>query len=363
MHNRREFLATGLSGLAAAGCLRGAQQADGKHDVPWLADVQRPPARLPADAPDLRSPLSDANGQRIDSLDRWITRRGALRRSWLDFLGELRGGRNAGAPQVLAEERLDGCARQLIRYQSEPGVFVEAYLFRPTNRTGRRPGVAVFHSTVAYTIRQPAGLEGAAELHFGLKLARRGLVTLCPRCFLWQAGSNYQEQVDSLVLRHPGIKGMAKMLHDALVAVDLLAQMPQVDADRLGAVGHSLGAKEVVYLAAFDERIKVAVASEGGIGVRFSNWDAPWYLGPAVKQPGFVRDHHELLALAAPRAFLLIGGESADGDRSWPYIESVLPIYRLYGRSARIGLLNHRRGHALPPDAEAQVYEWIEAYL
>ena len=53
------------------------------------------------------------------------------------------------------------------------------------------------------------------------------------------------------------------------------------------------------HAAAFDERFKVAVFSEGGIGLTFSNWDAPWYLGPRIRQPGFAREHHELLALIA----------------------------------------------------------------
>ena len=53
------------------------------------------------------------------------------------------------------------------------------------------------------------------------------------------------------------------MLYDAMRAVDVLESLPQVDRNRIGAVGHSLGAKETLYLAAFDERVKVAVASEG----------------------------------------------------------------------------------------------------
>ena len=36
-------------------------------------------------------------------------------------------------------------------------------------------------------------------------------------------------------------------------------------------------------------------------------------------------------ALAAPRAFLLIGGDSADGDASWPSIEAVRPVWSLLG--------------------------------
>lgn len=64
-------------------------------------------------------------------------------------------------------------------------------------------------------------------------------------------------------------------------------------------MGHSLGAKEALYLAAFDERIKAAVASEGGTGFRSTNWDAAWYLGPAIRDENFSLNHHQLLALIA----------------------------------------------------------------
>jgi pimeloyl-ACP methyl ester carboxylesterase len=156
---------------------------------------------------------------------------------------------------------------------------------------------------------------------------------------------------------------MWRMLHDALLAVDILAGLPEVDPQRIGAVGHSLGAKEVLYLAAFDERVKATVSSEGGVGTTFSNWDAAWYLGETIKSPEFTHEQHELLALAAPRPFLLVGGDSADGDKSWPFIEAALPIYRLYGAPARLGLFNHKQGHAVPPEAERRIFEWLAAYL
>ena len=115
-------------------------------------------------------------------------------------------------------------------------------------------------------------------------------------------------------------------------------------------------------LAAFDERIKAAVSSEGGVGISFSNWDAPWYLGKSVGQE-LKGDHHELLALAAPKPFLLIGGDSADGDRSWPFIKAALKVYWLYGKPAPIGLLNHRQGHSVPPIAEERALQWLDAYV
>ncbi len=202
---------------------------------------------------------------------------------------------------------------------------------------------------------------------FGLELARRGYVTICPRNYLWQTGRlAAQEEASPFLERHPKSKGMARMLYDAQIAVDILSAQPDVNPDRIGAVGHSLGAKEVLYLAAFDERVRATVSSEGGIGTGFSNWDAPWYLGETIKGKSFPHEHHELLALVAPRAFLLVGGESADGDRSWPFIEAALPIYRLYNKETervRLGLFNHRRGHEVPEEAERRIYEWLTTYL
>ena len=54
------------------------------------------------------------------------------------------------------------------------------------------------------------------------------------------------------------------MLFDARRAVDILADQPDVNRDRLGVFGYSLGAKEALYLAAFDPRVRAAVSSEGG---------------------------------------------------------------------------------------------------
>ena len=362
--SRRRLLASSLAGLSFPAVLHAAEGGIGK-EVPWLADVQRPPKQVPEHAPRLSPLLVDQSGRPITTLAGWKQKRARIRRWWLEFLKPLQVKRK-GAPklEVLAEDRPQGAVRQLVRYEVEPGVPCEAYLLKPAKPPPRCPAAVVLHSTVNHTIRQPAGVEGRPEKAFGLKLARLGYVTLCPRNFLWVADGKGSDakQVAWHSQRHPGSKGMAKMLYDAQVAVDVLARMPEVDPNRLAAVGHSLGAKEVLYLAALDERVTVAISSEGGIGTRFSNWDAPWYLGPEIRQKTFGHEHHELLALVAPRAFLLLGGDSADGDRSWPFIEAVLPVYKLYGGTARLGLFSHKRGHSVPPEAERAIYEWLKAY-
>jgi hypothetical protein len=204
-----------------------------------------------------------------------------------------------------------------------------------------------------------SGVEKGKITPLGYNLAKRGYVVICPLCFLWynKGEKSYEQQVEMFQMRHPKSKGMAKMLFDAQRAVDVLVNDSDVDSARIGAIGHSLGGKEAFYLGAFDKRVKVIVSNEGGIGIDFSNWDDPWYLGKEIHN--FNHEHHELLALCAPKPFLLIGGDSADGSKSLPYINAVKPVYKLYGKSHNIELFNHGSGHGITPEAEKLSYEWI----
>lgn len=326
-------------------------------------------AEPPMEVLKLRPLLVDGGGAKIETAAAWAERRAELRTEWLKILGMPSIPRRPlPAVKVLEEDVVGDVVRRRIRYSSGPEWETEAYVLRP--RPGSplaerpQPAAIVLHSTVDHTIRQPAGLEGPPEKFFGLKLAQRGFACICPRNYLWlDSGRIATSEADRFLRQYPGSTGMAKMLHDAQLALDLLLAEPNVDVRHVTAVGHSLGAKEVLYLAAFDDRVTCTVSSEGGIGTRFSNWDAVWYLGKKIKSPEFVQEHHELLALIAPRPFLLVGGDSADGDRGLPFIEAASPVYRLLApHPPRLELLNHKQGHAVPPSAEPKIYAWIERY-
>jgi len=359
---RRQFTAAGLA-AAALSQRAFAQRLPASGGVPWLSEVQTPPRQLPPDAPKLLPLLVDPERNPIKTRDHWEKQREYLHNQWRDMIGamELRGLRRPPAFEIRESDQVEGVIRRRITYEAEPHLPTEAYLLMPKRIEGRLPAVVVLHSTTDDTIRQGAGLAGPPEKHWGLKLAQRGMVVICPRCFLWDKKPyDFKLRAEEHKERHPLSRGIAKMLYDAQRAIDLLTSLNEVDPARIGAAGHSLGAKEALYLAALDVRVKAAVSSEGGIGTTFSNWNAPWYWG---EDEFYGREHHELLALVAPRAFLLIGGDSADGDRSWPFIEAALPVYRFYGEPRRVGLFNHRQGHTVPPLAEQRTYEWLEAYL
>jgi dienelactone hydrolase len=340
-------------------------------DVPWLKEVtSAPPIPVVENLGTVEALLRQADGKPVATKEEWEKHRQSIRERWIKFLGPMPEPRPAVALEILKTESLSTITRQLVRYEGEPGIFVEGYLLMPkaaTDRKKKYPAVLAMHPTTNATIDDIAGISGQDTKQFGLALAQRGFIVFCPRCFLWQDVTSLNEAVAKHRERHPDTTGMAKMLYDAMRGVDVLESLPQVDRTRIGAIGHSLGAKEALYLAAFDERIKVAASSEGGIGFRSTNWDASWYLGEAIRDPVFPLNHHQLLALIAPRPFLILGGESgpgaADGDRSWPLMNAALPVWKLYGEPTRLGLLNHHEGHSVSPQSFERMAEWLTVYL
>ncbi|HWL10179.1 MAG TPA: dienelactone hydrolase family protein [Planctomicrobium sp.] len=338
------------------------------EDSAWFQEIITPPQMVPAPSPPLRPLLEKTDGSHITTLEEWKPVRAELKQSWADFLGPLPSRPATFDLKSIQTDVLETVTRELVEYNVEDGRRVQAYVLRPKETTAaKRPALVVFHGTTPDTSRSMVGLGTTKPgRDTGLKLAQRGFVVICPANFLWEE-SSYLKSVAAAKKRNPQSLGMATMLSDGIRAVDLLLTFPDVDPQRVGTIGHSLGGKEALYLIAFDDRIQAGVASEGGIGLHSTNWEAPWYLGPAVKEPDFPRNHHELVALIAPRPFLVLGGETgsgcADGDRSWPYIEAGQHVTKLYGLPPQQGLFNHHEGHLFSPESQRRAFEWLEHSL
>jgi hypothetical protein len=286
-----------------------------------------------------------------------------MKSRWLDYLGALEPNPETPVLRVLKEDKPEGMVRQYVEYEGEPEIMVRGYLIKPGRIHTPLPGIVAMHSTSDNQMLGIAGVEEGRIVPFGYRLAKQGFVVFCPQCFLWhdRGERTYEQQVARFMDRHPGSKGMAKMLFDAQRAVDVLVSLAAVDETRIGCMGHSLGAKEALYLGAFDDRVKVIVSNEGGVGIHMSNWNDVWYLGQEIEN--FGHKHHEVLSLAAPKPFLLIGGNSADGEQSRPYIHAVRPVYRLYDQPWNIELRNHGQGHSAIPLTETWTYDWMREHL
>jgi hypothetical protein len=295
----------------------------------------------------------------------WQKQRVEIKKAWQQFLGELPRIKAPLRPQIKTTDHLDGFSRSLVRYAIEPGIFTDGYLLQPQSLIGRAPAVVVFHPTTPIQAKGVAGVDARydEEKQQGIHLVRRGFIVWCPRNYINDDGADWTGNAKRVIAAHPDWTGMTRMTWDAIRAADYVQSLPNVDGDRIGCLGHSLGAKVVLFAMAFDERYKAGVFSEGGIGLNFSNWEAPWYLGPRLRDAGFLLDNYELLALIAPRSFLLLAGDSADGDRSWPYIEAARPVFKALDATQNIGWFNHHQGHRYPPEARAVAEEFLLKHL
>lgn len=295
----------------------------------------------------------------------WHAQKQMLKTNWQDILGQFPKDKPPLSTEVISTEQLPGFTRQHIRYQVEPDVFTDGYLLAPRPASGKRPGIVVFHATTEFGPRGPAGLEPAytPERQQGVHLVEQGYVVWCPRNYINTPGTNWAGNAALVLQKHPGWTGMTRMTWEAIRAADFMESLPQVDRTRIGCFGHSLGAKQVLYAMAFDERYRAGVFSEGGIGLTLSNWEAPWYLGDQIRKPAFRREHHELLACIAPRPFLLLAGGSADDDRSATFIDAVRPVYTLLGAADKLVFTNHHGGHPYCPQARSAAQDFLRKFL
>jgi dienelactone hydrolase len=338
--------------------------ADKSTEPDWLALTQKPYAKLPVPDLGLRPLLKTADGKSITTKAEWRQARRRLHDAWMERVGKPPARPEKLDVRVEGTERLDGYRRRLVSFHAAGSDRVRAYLLVPDGlKSGeKRPAVVVFHPTTNETFREPAGLGKRPAMALGLHLVKRGYVVLCPVCYIMK-GAGPRQQAAAVAKEWPGWTGLGKMIFDASRCVDFLESLAYVDAGRIGCIGHSLGAKEVLYAMAFEPRYAAGVFNEGGIGLRMSNWTDPWYLTERMKKHIPTMENHQVLALVAPRPLLLLGGGSADGDASWAFVREVLPVYRLLGAGDRVGLVNHHGGHSFPREARRLAYRWLDDWL
>ena len=260
--------------------------------------------------------------------------------------------------------------RKKLTFQADPFDRVPAYLFLPQKiaEDDKRPAVLCLHQTTQAGKDEPAGLTGKANMHYALELARRGYVVLVPDY------PSLGEHTYEFAANPEYASGTMKAIWDSIRAVDFLQSLPQVDGDRIGVIGHSLGGHNAMFTAAIEPRIKVIVSSCGF--TRFHKDDLPSWTGPrympriaaiygndANRMPF---DFTEVVASFAPRPFLAIAASddsdfNVDGVRD--VIRSARTIYRLHGRAQHLQVEVPNGPHDFPADARRQAYEFLDQHL
>lgn len=321
-----------------------------------------------------KSPLVFKDGSPVKTADQWPKRRAEILADWHAIMGAW--------PPVIEHPKMEvletspregGVIQRKVRVEIAPGQTGDGYLLLPPHE-GKRPAVFV----PFYDPETSAGLGAKPMRDFAWQLARRGFVTLS----IGSPGGDARKPVLSAEAKCQPLSYLGYISANMWQA---LASLPQVDAARIGIVGHSYGGKWSLFGSCLWDKYACAVWSDPGIvfdeARQSINYQEPWYLGldPAMtRKPGLIsadsprtgayktlveqgHDLQELEALMAPRPFLVSGG-AEDPPKRWAVLNHAIAVNQLLGASSRVAMTN-REKHEPNEESNEQIYRFFEYWL
>jgi len=318
-----------------------------------------------------RSPLKFEDGKPVRDASDWARRRQEILKTWHELMGPWPPLIERPRVEFLRTVRRENFTQHKVRVEVAPeGRTVDGYLAVPDGE-GPFPAVVV----VYYDAETSIGL-GKEQRDFAYQLTKRGFVSISigtPDCRYYPSERNVTVQPLSILAY------VAANLYNALAA------MPEVDAKRVGVLGHSYGGKWAMFASCLYEKFAAAAWSDPGIvfDEKRSNvnyWE-PWYLGweaGKTRRPGIPsetnprtgpykrmvelgRDLNELHALMAPRPFLVSGGAEDQPER-WKALNHSIAVNKLLGYEHRVTMTN-RPAHSPTPESNEQMYRFFEMFL
>jgi len=337
-----------------------------------IATYFQPPDKFAGKLGDYRSPLKFYDGHEVKTAADWPKRRAELLAKWHEVMGPWPELIEHPKLEILSSTNREGFTLHRVKVQYSAQQFHEGYLLVPSGK-GRFPAVLVPY----YEPETSVGISGKPLRDFALQLAKRGFVTLA----IGSPGGS------ALKPNTAGAKCQPLSYHAYVAAncANALADLPEVDAKRIGVVGHSYGGKWAMFAACLSEKFACAVWSDPGVAFdeqrpNVNYWE-PWYLG---KEAGVERkrgvitadsprtgaykvmvaqgmDLPEFQALMAPRPFLVSGG-AEDKPTRWVALNHAVAVNKLLGYEHRVGMTN-RPLHDPTPESNEVIYRFFEYHL
>ncbi len=346
-----------------------------------LQAADDPPVRRRSDPPAIQSSWDDLL-EGIETREQWLAHKRTLRKRYLDLL---RDDRKPEKPpldlKVHETVEVDGTyVRKLISYNVEADERAHAYLGIPLGLTKQSAAIVALHGTFEEGMKRAAGLVDNPDKAYLDHLARRGYVVIAPEHFVsgLRTPKEGSYETGAFHKKHPEWTAVGKFTYEHSIAVDVLQSLPEVDGGRIGALGHSLGGHGTFFLAAYDDRIKVAACNCGASFFRHNpgveHWSRDhWYVYFKHIRPGLLKgelppiDFHEIISLIAPRAFLDVSALN-DGD---PRIQrqrvlmnlKIMEAYEMEGVPENFGFYVHGQKHSVEHASRALIYAWMDQHL
>jgi pimeloyl-ACP methyl ester carboxylesterase len=244
----------------------------------------------------------------------------------------------------------------------------------------RLPAMLVLHETDLLGRKAVDGQAGKPNRAHARELAERGYIVIAPDFPSFGDQKDYDFESDRYQ------SGTMKGIFNHMRCIDLLQSRADVDTENIGVIGHSLGGHNSIFVAAFDERLKVVVSSCGwtqfeyySIGEaaekKYGGRLGPWaqtrympFLQTKYKLDGdrIPFNFDKAIAAIAPRAFFSV---SPLRDANFDYkgveagIAKVKPVYDSLGVPDKLQVRYPNAEHDFPVGSRKEAYVFIDKIL
>lgn len=296
--------------------------------------------------------------------------------------------------KVIAEEKRDGYTAKKIEFNISRYSRVSAYLLVPDG-DGPFPGIVALHDHGGhYTIGKEKMIrpfdvdpevredcdKWVADLYEGQyvgdHLAHNGYVVLSTDALFWgdrgrkegADGSKFANVAGNFMML--GRNMSAWMTFEDMYATEFLASLPEVNAERLGCTGLSMGAYRSWMLAALSPLIKagVAVCWMTTTDVQMS-WEYGFETGGFANNLIGVRnylDYPHIASLACPNAMYFINGDTDKLFKPHSVRDAYATMHAVWdsqGASERLRTELLPMGHSMPRSVQQSALEFLDYHL
>jgi dienelactone hydrolase len=352
------------------------------RETPKAAKGGTPEGEPWADVPEAFRNLKIPDWPVPTDLDKWQkTDRAKTRETLLKCFGDLPLRPDPGKVKVTKTEDRDGYTVERFEFSNGVDAVVTGVLLIPKERKGPAPAVVLLHGHGSS--KESVCIDEKNSQCVGPMLVKKGYVVASIDTYFCgdrvgkgpagkredNKGSGEEATLFKLNL-WMGRTLWGMMVRDQQCLLDYLCTRPEVDKDRIGASGMSMGCTGSWWLAAVDDRVKAVV----GIVcfTRYTELIAHGNMrahGIYYYVPGLLShfDTEAIYALVAPRPMLMLSGDQDGGAPTDGIVvleKKLGQMYKLYDKGDRFRSVVYKNtGHEYLPEMKEEMAAWFEKYL
>ena len=308
----------------------------------------------------------------ISSLEPWQAQREEYRQQLLEMLGlSPLPERTDLKPAVTGTIDHDTFRVENVHFQSRPGLYVTGNLYLPKGLLKPAPAILYVCGHAAVVTNKVSYGNKTAYQHHGIWFARNGYVCLVIDTLQLGEIQGLHHGTSREGLWRWNSRGYTPAGVEAwncVRALDYLQTRSEVDPNRFGVTGRSGGGAYSWWLAAIDERIKVAAPVAGITDLRNHVVDGcvEGHCDCMFMVNTYRWDYAQVAALVAPRPLLIA---NSDKDDIFPLDgvvrvhAKVRRIYEVFQATNKLGLLITDGPHKDTQDLQLPVFRWFNRHL